>query len=105
MGFYTKFGDGAADILPLAGLNKRRVRAIARELGAPNDLVSKIPTADLESDAPLKPDELVFGVTYDEIDDFLEGREIAKEAREKVLAAYAATAHKRALPVAPLMAL
>src|ERR1044071_3915976 len=49
MGFYTKFGDGAADILPLAGLNKRRVRAVAKLLGAPDDLVFKVPTADLEN--------------------------------------------------------
>src|SRR5512142_3273905 len=53
-GFYTKFGDGAADILPLSGLNKRRVRALAQHLGAPEQLVFKTPTADLESDAPLR---------------------------------------------------
>ncbi len=43
MGFYTKFGDGAADILPLSGLNKRRVRALAQHLGAPEQLVFKTP--------------------------------------------------------------
>ncbi len=102
MGFYTKFGDGAADILPLAGLNKRRVRSLARELGAPDDLVLKVPTADLESDAPLKPDEEVFGVTYDEIDDFLEGKNIAPAALERILNAYRATVLKRSLPVSPL---
>lgn len=100
MGFYTKFGDGAADILPLAGLNKRRVRSIARELGAPDDLVFKIPTADLETDVPLKPDEDVYGVTYDQIDDFLEGKEITPLALQKIIAAYRASTHKRALPVA-----
>lgn len=46
MGFFTKFGDGAADILPLAGLNKRRIRAVATLLGAPKDVVHKVPTAD-----------------------------------------------------------
>jgi len=102
MGFYTKFGDGAADILPLAGLNKRRVRAVARQLGASDDLVFKIPTADLESDAPLKPDEDVYGVTYDEIDDFLEGHKVRPEALQKIIAAYQATGHKRALPAAPI---
>ena len=39
MGFFTKFGDGGADILPLSGLTKRRVRALARSLGAPERLV------------------------------------------------------------------
>lgn len=99
MGFYTKFGDGAADILPLAGLNKRRIRALAAALGAPDQLVWKVPTADLESDAPLRPDEEVYGVTYDQIDDFLEGEAIDPIAAEHILAAYRATAHKRALPV------
>lgn len=99
MGFYTKFGDGAADVLPLAGLNKRRVRAVAAALGAPDHLVWKVPTADLESDAPLRPDEDVYGVTYDQIDDFLEGRSIEPSAAERILSAYRASAHKRALPV------
>jgi NAD+ synthase len=99
MGFYTKFGDGAADVLPLAGLNKRRVRAAAAALGAPDHLVWKVPTADLESDAPLRPDEEVYGVTYDQIDDFLEGRAIEPWASERILSAYKASAHKRALPI------
>lgn len=99
MGFYTKFGDGAADILPLAGLNKRRVRAMAAALGAPDHLVWKVPTADLESDAPLRPDEEVYGVTYEQIDDFLEGRSIEAAAADRILSAYNASAHKRALPV------
>ncbi|MCK8780829.1 ammonia-dependent NAD(+) synthetase [Rhizobium sp. NTR19] len=101
MGFFTKFGDGAADVVPLAGLNKRRVRALARHLGAPEDLVFKVPTADLESDAPLKPDEDVYGVTYDEIDDFLEGRRIGQDALQRILSAFRTTAHKRALPAPP----
>jgi NAD+ synthase len=73
MGFFTKFGDGAADLLPLAGLNKRRVRAIASHLGAPPELVCKVPTADLEDGMPMRPDEYAYGVTYDQIYDYLEG--------------------------------
>jgi len=101
MGFFTKFGDGAADILPLAGLNKRRIRAVARVLGAPDNLIFKVPTADLETNVPLRPDEDAYGVTYDQIDDFLEGKSIDDAARERILSAYRATRHKRALPVAP----
>lgn len=101
MGFFTKFGDGAADILPLSGLNKRRIRAIATKLGAPEKLVRKVPTADLETNVPLLPDEDAYGVTYDQIDDFLEGKEIESAARERILTAYRTTAHKRALPIAP----
>ncbi len=102
MGFFTKFGDGAADILPLSGLNKRRVRALASHLGAPPDLVGKVPTADLENLAPLRPDEDAYGVTYEQIDDFLEGRQIDEAARTRILDVYAGTMHKRALPVVPL---
>lgn len=101
MGFYTKFGDGAADILPLSGLNKRRVRALAQYLGAPDQLVFKTPTADLESDAPLRPDEDAYGVTYDEIDDFLEGKEIKQSSLDRILTMYRGSEHKRALPAAP----
>lgn len=100
MGFFTKFGDGAADILPLSGLNKRRVRKLAAYLGAPADLVEKVPTADLETLVPLRPDEDAYGVSYEQIDDFLEGKQTDEAARAMILQAYAATAHKRALPVA-----
>ncbi len=101
MGFFTKFGDGAADILPLSGLTKRRVRALATHMGAPENLVFKVPTADLETDAPLRPDEEVYGVSYDEIDDFLEGKPISEAAKAIILRTYAASAHKRHLPVVP----
>lgn len=102
MGFFTKFGDGACDLAPLTGLNKRRVRALAKSFGAPESLVHKIPTADLESLVPLKPDESAFGITYDEIDDFLEGKCVSDTAYEVILNQYRSTAHKRALPVDPL---
>lgn len=101
MGFFTKFGDGAADVLPLAGLNKRRIRAIAAHLGVPKELVSKVPTADLEEKRPLRPDEDAYGVTYEEIDDFLEGKKIGAESEARILKFYRSSAHKRALPVTP----
>ena len=101
MGFFTKFGDGAADITPLTGLNKRRVRAVAQLLGAPDALVYKVPTADLESLVPGKPDEDAFGVTYEQIDDFLEGKPVSAKAREIILSTHRKSAHKRALPVEP----
>lgn len=101
MGFFTKFGDGAADATPLAGLNKRRVRALAQAMGAPRELVYKVPTADLELLTPLKPDEDAFGVSYEQIDDFLEGKDIAPEVFETIITVYRRSAHKRALPIAP----
>ncbi|RQO63704.1 NAD(+) synthase [Variovorax sp. KBW07] len=101
MGFFTKFGDGAADITPLTGLNKRRVRAVAQLLGAPDALVYKVPTADLESLVPGKPDEDAFGVSYEQIDDFLEGKPVSAAARAIILSTHRKSAHKRALPVEP----
>lgn len=101
MGFYTKFGDGACDIIPLSGLNKRRVRAVAKIAGAPDALVFKVPTADLESDNPGLPDEVAHGLTYDQIDDFLEGKDVGQAAFDKIVATYRKTQHKRDLPYAP----
>ncbi|SDD80760.1 ammonia-dependent NAD(+) synthetase [Streptomyces prasinopilosus] len=100
-GFFTKFGDGAADLVPLAGLTKRRVRAVAEALGAPAELVRKVPMADLESLDAGKADEDALGVTYDVIDDFLEGKPVDEEAFEKIIRRYRLTDHKRRLPIAP----
>lgn len=100
-GFFTKYGDGAADVVPLTGLTKRRVRAVAEALGAPAELVRKVPTADLETLDPGKPDEDALGVTYNDIDDFLEGKPVGEQAYEAIVRRYHATAHKRELPTAP----
>jgi NAD+ synthase len=101
VGFFTKFGDGAADVIPLFGLPKRRIRDIGRHLGVPDDLVEKVPTADLEDDKPMTPDEAALGVRYTVVDDYLEGREVPAEDEATILRWYRATAHKRALPVDP----
>jgi len=94
-GFYTKYGDGAVDLAPLFGLNKRQVRLLAQTLGAPQNIIEKAPTADLECSEPGKKDEDALGVTYDQIDDFLEGKEIENWAAEKLMGIYQATQHKR----------
>lgn len=98
-GFYTKFGDGAADVIPLFRLNKRQGRAMLKELGCPEHLYLKIPTADLEDDKPAIPDEVALGITYDMIDDYLEGKSIPKEAQERLEGYYMKSRHKRHLPV------
>ncbi|MCW8780071.1 ammonia-dependent NAD(+) synthetase [Latilactobacillus curvatus] len=98
-GFYTKFGDGGADLVPIFRLDKRQGKAMLAELKAPKHLYEKIPTADLEEDRPALPDELALGVTYDQIDDYLEGREVAEEAATKIEKWYQKTAHKRYLPI------
>ncbi|WP_099608644.1 ammonia-dependent NAD(+) synthetase [Vibrio coralliilyticus] len=94
-GFYTKFGDGACDLAPLFGLSKRQVREVAATLGAPELLVKKTPTADLEELAPQKADEDALNLTYDQIDDFLEGKPVSQEASDRLVAIYKATQHKR----------
>lgn len=95
-GFFTKYGDGACDLIPLFGLNKRQVRALATHLGAPELLVNKAPTADLEELDPGKEDESALGLSYDQIDDFLEGKEVSQEVSDKLVAIFNRTQHKRA---------
>ncbi|MCK5696982.1 MAG: ammonia-dependent NAD(+) synthetase [Gammaproteobacteria bacterium] len=94
-GFYTKYGDGACDLAPLFGLNKRQVRQIAKTLGAPQSLIEKTPTADLECLSPEKSDEASLGLSYDQIDDFLEGRNIADTVEKRIIQIYNNTQHKR----------
>ncbi len=94
-GFYTKFGDGACDLAPLFGLSKRQVRALATALGAPALLVDKAPTADLESDRPGLTDEEALGLSYEQIDDFLEGKSVSKDVEQKLVSIYTRTQHKR----------
>jgi len=94
-GFYTKFGDGACDLAPLFGLSKRQVRALATALGAPAVLVEKAPTADLESDRPGLTDEEALGLSYNQIDDFLEGKPVSEEVEQKLIGIYLRTQHKR----------
>ncbi|ALN20169.1 ammonia-dependent NAD(+) synthetase [Ectopseudomonas mendocina] len=101
MGFFTKFGDGACDLAPLSGLVKHQVRAIAAHLGAPEHLVQKTPTADLEELRPGKPDEEAHGVTYAEIDAFLHGQKVSDEAYATIVRTYDASRHKRELPLVP----
>ena len=98
-GFYTKFGDGGADVTPLSRLDKRQGAAILKLLGAPAHLYEKAPTADLEEDRPALPDEGALGVSYRQIDDYLEGKTIDEAAAEKIEAWYLKTAHKRHLPI------
>ncbi|WP_117235115.1 ammonia-dependent NAD(+) synthetase [Vibrio maerlii] len=94
-GFYTKFGDGACDLAPLFGLSKRQVRELAATLGAPELLVKKVPTADLEELDPQKADEDALNLSYDQIDDFLEGKPVSQEVSDRLVSIYNATQHKR----------
>ncbi|MBC9705809.1 MAG: ammonia-dependent NAD(+) synthetase [Enterococcus sp.] len=102
-GFFTKFGDGGADFLPLSGLNKRQGKSLLKELGAPESLYLKTPTADLLDNAVALPDEIALGVTYNEIDDFLEGKNVEERVSTALIERFVITNHKRNLPVSPVV--
>ncbi len=101
MGFFTKYGDGACDLAPLTGLVKGQIRAMASHLGATDALAYKVPTADLEELNPLKPDEVSYGVSYDDIDRFLHGLEVSDAVYQRIVSAYDGSQHKREMPKAP----
>lgn len=98
-GFFTKHGDGGADILPLFRLNKRQGKQLLAALGSDRKLYDKIPTADLEENKPGLADEVALGVTYDQIDDYLEGKTIDAQAQEIIEGWWKKTEHKRHLPI------
>lgn len=100
-GFFTKYGDGGVDLTPLTGLSKRQGAQLLEFLGAPRETWQKVPTADLEDDRPGLPDEVALGLTYAQIDDYLEGKEVAPEVAERLERLYRVTRHKRAVPVTP----
>ena len=98
-GFYTKYGDGAADLTPLFRLDKRQGKQMLKFLNCPEHLYQKAPTADLEENKPGLPDETALGVTYKDVDDYLEGRTVSETAAEKIESLWRKSEHKRHLPV------
>jgi NAD+ synthase len=98
-GFYTKFGDGGADLMPIYGLNKRQGKQLLKELGCPEHLYLKVPTADLEEDRPAIPDEVALGVTYDDIDNYLEGKVLPEGPRKAIENHFLRSKHKRHMPI------
>lgn len=98
-GFYTKFGDGAADITPLWRLTKGQGRELMKELQSPERLYLKVPTADLEENKPMIADEVALGVTYQAIDDYLTGKEVSEQDAETIEKWYLKSQHKRHLPI------
>lgn len=98
-GFYTKFGDGACDIAPLFRLTKQQGRAMLAYLNAPKGLYLKVPTADLEDNKPMQPDEVALGVSYEAIDAYLTGHEVSQQDAETIETWYLKSQHKRHLPI------
>lgn len=98
-GFFTKYGDGGTDINPLFRLNKGQGKLLLKALGCPEHLYLKHPTADLEDDRPGLQDEVALGVTYEMIDQYLEGKTVDESAAKTIEGWYLKTEHKRRPPV------
>ncbi len=101
-GFFTKYGDGGVDLVPLTGLSKRQGKALLAHLGAPARLYEKAPTADLLDETPGQTDEANLGLTYADIDEYLEGGDVDDAIAELIEARYLATEHKRRVPASPV---
>lgn len=102
LGYYTKYGDGGVDVLPIGGLLKSEVRALARELHVPEPIIAKPPTAGLWVG---QTDEAEMGFSYDTLEDYLlKGPKAVPEAvAQRIERLRAASDHKRELPpIAPI---
>ncbi len=112
VGYFTKYGDGAVDCLPIAPLYKQQVRQLARHVGVPEDLATKTASAELWSG---QTDEAELGIDYDTLDSVLAlhvdgplspsatAAELGLpvEVVERVGGMYEQSAHKRAFPPDP----
>lgn len=98
-GFFTKYGDGAADLMPIWRLTKSQGRQLLAYLDCPPALYKKIPTADLEDQRPMQSDEEALGVSYDEIDQYLMGQAVSESTARVIENWYLKTKHKRHLPI------
>lgn len=78
-GYFTKYGDGGVDLLPIGGLYKFQVRALATELGIPTEIINKPPSAGLRSN---QTDEADLGMTYDTLDSILQAIETGESLAE-----------------------
>ncbi|APC48146.1 NAD(+) synthase [Virgibacillus halodenitrificans] len=91
-GYFTKYGDGGADILPLVDFTKQEVRDMAAYLGVPVEVAQKKPSADLWEG---QTDESEMGTTYDKIDAYINGEEIPEKDKEVIESLHRRTEHKR----------
>lgn len=97
-GYYTKYGDGGVDILPIANLLKSEVYEWAKELEVPETIIKKAPSAGLWEG---QTDEAEMGVSYAYIDEYLKGNDIPKKEKEVIERLHRTSAHKRQLPPRP----
>lgn len=99
LGYFTKYGDGACDLLPLGDLYKHEIREIAKELNIPRSIIEKTPSAGLWKE---QTDEDEIGFSYDQIDKALQEIEKGKISgicAEKLHRMINKNMHKRKLPI------
>jgi len=94
-GYFTKYGDGGVDLQPILPFTKTEVFEMARVLGVPDSVISKMPSADLWEG---QTDEAEMGVSYAELDAYLQNKQVSHEAREKIEQMHERTEHKRRMP-------
>ena len=97
-GYFTKYGDGGVDLLPIAHLTKAEVFDWAKHLGVPSSIIERKPSAGLWEG---QTDEEEMGVTYNDIDAYILGQEISVESRQKIERMHILTEHKRQMPPMP----
>ncbi len=95
VGYFTKYGDGGADILPLGNMVKGQVRELASFLGIPQEIIDKPPSAGLW---PGHTDESELGLSYEELDHYLITGEASSELKQRIESMIAAAKHKCCLP-------
>ncbi|GMN90186.1 NAD(+) synthase [Francisella sciaenopsi] len=98
MGYFTKFGDGAADILPLVNLKKSQVFELGKYLKVPQNIIDKAPSAGLWQG---QTDEDEMGISYKEIDDFLDGKKVSEKALDRINFWHNRSHHKRSMAFTP----
>jgi len=94
-GYFTKNGDGACDILPLANLTKYDIRKLSKEMNIPKKIIEKTPSAGFY---PSQSDEKELGLTYDQMEDFFRGEKVSKIIKQKIQILHDKTKHKRNFP-------
>jgi NAD+ synthase len=98
VGYFTKHGDGGADLIPLSNLVKRQVRELAEYLDIPREIIDRPPSAGLWDG---QTDEAELGLTYDELDRYLITDKAEPKIKDRIDSKIKQSVHKRCLPLAP----
>ncbi len=95
VGYFTKYGDGGVDFLPLGGYLKHEVRQLAQALGVPQRIIDRTPSAGLWAG---QTDEGEMGLSYEQLDGFLATGQGAPEVAERIESMQRKARHKLATP-------